>query len=267
MRIFRDVSLGRKLTLIIVVTSSTALLLACIAVFAYDLVSFRRSLERDLAIKADVIAVNSQAALAFKDAEFAKEVLTMLRADPHIIAGCIYSRDGKPFATYARDSAGAWTPPPPQHEGSYFKPGALEQFHTVTLSGETVGTIFIESDLGEMDQRLRSYGGIVILVLFSSSLVAFLLASRLQRLVSQPILELVHTASRISSEKNYSLRASGSGDDELGLLVTRFNEMLSQIQMRDQELERQRSDLKTEIAARTAGNGQGSGRGRQSRQG
>jgi two-component system, sensor histidine kinase and response regulator len=256
MRLFHDVSLGRKLTLIIMLTSSTALLLACVAVFAYDLVSFRHFLAEDLAVKADVISINSQAALTFKDAEYAKEVLAMLRADPHIVAGCIYSHDGKPFATYVRDRNSHWTPPTPRRDGSYFTRGALQQFHRVTLSGESVGTIFIESDLEEMNERLRSYGGIVALFMLLSSLVAFLLASRLQRLVSQPILELVHTASQISSEKNYSLRASGAGSDELGLLVSRFNEMLAQIQIRDQELEHQRSDLQNEVAARTAMNKQ-----------
>jgi len=62
------------------------------------------------------------------------------------------------------------------------------------------------------------------------------LSSRLQHVVSEPILHLVHVAGRVSREEDYSIRASHQGQDELGLLIDAFNGMLSQIQRRDEAL-------------------------------
>ena len=110
---------------------------------------------------------------------------------------------------------------------------------------------YLESDLQELNTRQRNYlsiGG--ILLLFSSGLV-FLLSSKLQRLISEPISNLSRTARIVSIDKDYSLRADKHGDDELGFLVDSFNEMLTQIQSRDQELQRYRVHLEDEVEVRT----------------
>jgi two-component system, sensor histidine kinase and response regulator len=256
-RAFRDISLGRKLMLIMMLTSSTVLVLACLVVVTFDLVSLRQTMARDLATQATVLGDNSTAALSFGDAAGAAEVLGVLRGQPNITAAFVYTRHGKTFAKYLRPGVKPdLMPMLPEAEGSYFRQDRLVNYQRITLAGEAIGAIYMESDLDEMNQRLRHYAGIIVLVVLSSSLVAFLLASKLQRLITGPILELVRTAKLISGEKNYQLRARSYGADELGLLVSGFNEMLEQIQHRDQELERQHSDLQKEVAARTAINQQ-----------
>src|ERR1700691_2016995 len=102
MSVFRDMSIGRKITVIILTTSVLKLVLVCAAIGAYDLHIFRETMELDMATLADVIAGNSTAALTFHDARAAQDVLSALRAEPHVTAACIYSQDGKPFATYRR---------------------------------------------------------------------------------------------------------------------------------------------------------------------
>jgi two-component system, sensor histidine kinase and response regulator len=248
----RNLSLRRKLTLVIMLTSSVALLLAFAGSASYDVLSFRKIMVRNISILATVLGENSKAPLIFGDVKSATEVLQAVEAEPHIITATIFRRDGARFAHYLRPGAVEEGTLLPAADGAYFQPGRLVEFHHITLGDETLGAIYIESDLTELDQHLRAYIRIVALVLLASSLVAYLLAAWLQRPISQPILDLLHTTEEISVQNNYALRATVSGRDEVSLLVEGFNGMLDQIQRRDQELERQQANLQAEVEARTA---------------
>ena len=103
-----------------------------------------------------------------------------LKAEPRVVSACIYGRDNLPFAVYVRNRvASVVIPPQPQPDGSYFGPGRVLVFHQIKLDGERIGTIYIESDLDEMHERIRNYAAIVLLAMLASSAVAYLLASRL----------------------------------------------------------------------------------------
>jgi len=253
MSVYRDLSIRRKLTTIIMLTSGVAILLACAAFVLYDLVTFRRAMTRDLETVAEIIGQNSTAALAFDDPNAATQVLAALRAKPNVISACTYAWNGQVFARYQREDVKTSSlPPAPQPEGSRYGWGRLAIFRRIMLDGQPVGTIYIESDLSERDARLKRYAVIVGLVMLASSLVAFLLSSKLQRVVSEPILGLARTAKAVSVEKNYSLRAVKHNQDELGVLVDGFNEMLAQIQERDNKLQQHKEHLEEEVATRTA---------------
>jgi PAS domain S-box-containing protein len=121
------------------------------------------------------------------------------------------------------------------------------------LDDDKVGSIYIQSDSKELYVRMRLYAIIAAAVVLGSALVALGLSSRLQRVISRPILELAQTASMVSSQKNYSVRAERRTGDELGLLVDRFNEMLSQIQERDQKIRDSEKRYRTLIDSQREG--------------
>jgi PAS domain S-box-containing protein len=89
-------------------------------------------------------------------------------------------------------------------------------------------------------------------VLVGSILLAYTISSRLQRTISRPIVHLADAARRVSREKDYSVRARPESKDELGQLVETFNDMLDQIQRRDEELQRARGELERRVLERTA---------------
>ena len=91
-----------------------------------------------------------------------------------------------------------------------------------------------------MYSRLRQYVGIVIGVLIVALVVALLISAGLQRVVSQPLLELSATARTISDKRDYAVRAEKHANDEVGVLIDSFNDMLAQIQKRDSELQEAR---------------------------
>jgi PAS domain S-box-containing protein len=88
-------------------------------------------------------------------------------------------------------------------------------------------------------------------LLFGCSIVAWLLAARLQRIISEPISGLANTAIRIAEGRNYDVRAVKHTNDEIGVLIDGFNAMLAQIQARDAKLQRAHDDLELRVADRT----------------
>jgi len=245
-------SIRRKQMLVIMATSSLALLLACAAFIAYDALTFRRDLTLRITILADAIGANCAAAIDFDDPKTAETALDGLRADANIEAACIYNRAGQVFAIYQRDAAVPFVPPPVQPAGQEFTRHKLKLFRDIRQDDAPTGTIFVASDLEELSQRLVSYADIVGMVFLAALLVALLLSSRLQRLVSNPILDLAAVARAVAREKNYSLRAEKRSHDELGQLVDWFNEMLGQIQHRDAALQATHEQLEQRVNRRTA---------------
>lgn len=247
----KTTSIRRKQTLIIMLTSSVALLLACAAFIAYDTVTFRRELSERVTILADAIGYNCAAAIDFNDPKTAGEALAALRADDNIISACVYARDGQEFAVYQRDTALPFAPPPMESASQKFTRDDLHMFRAIKQGDALVGTIFVASDLKGLSARLMNYVRIVGVVFLTSLFVAILLSSRLQRLVSEPILHLAQVARTVAQDKNYSVRAKKQSDDEIGQLVDGFNEMLAQIQERDAALLAARENLEHRVESRT----------------
>jgi methyl-accepting chemotaxis protein len=252
MRSFGNLSIKHKLTLIMMLTGIVALVLSCASFIVYDQMSSRRAMVQDLTSLAEIIGSNSTAAITFNDTDSATEILAAMSARPRITSACIYNSEGKPFSQYIRSDQRNTRPPALQAAGSHFGDDSLQLFRSISLDGEVVGFVFLESDLQELHSRLARYSWIVGIIVLASSLLTFLLASSLQRVISRPIVGLARTARVVSAEKNYSLRATKLGNDEVGLLIDDFNEMLGQIQFRDQELQRHRENLEEEVALRTA---------------
>jgi signal transduction histidine kinase len=229
---FRDLPIRRKLTVIIMATSSAALLLACSAFVLHDLVSFRRLLAADLSTLARIIGSNSTGAILFNDPARARETLGALEAETNVLGACIYDQNGRRLADYVRKGTPQPPdfPPAPPPPGHRFAGGKLLLSTAIVFDGEQVGTVFLASDLEEIRARLIRYVGIGALVLLASSLVALGLSYQLQRVVSEPILRLARTARAVSERKDFSVRAGEAHGDELGLLFGAFDDMLDHIE-------------------------------------
>jgi signal transduction histidine kinase/ActR/RegA family two-component response regulator/HAMP domain-containing protein len=246
-----NLSIKRKLMLIIMAASTVALLLISGAFVTYELFTFRQGMTRDLSTLAEIIGNQSTAALTFNENTAAEETLSALSAQRHIVSACIY-KGGEAFARYPRTIRPENVPPArPEAEGFRFEQDHLILFHPVVLNGEAIGTVYLKSDLLELHERLWRYAGIIFLFILLSSVITFLLSAVLQRIISRPIFHLAETAKAVSAERNYSLRAVKQSEDELGQLMDGFNEMLAQIQERDAALQQAQSKLEKRVEERT----------------
>jgi PAS domain S-box-containing protein len=240
-----------KLTWISALASGTALLLACLALMAYDVIAFRTTTVRNVAIQAQLIA--SVSTLVFNDRPTAERTLNALSAAPHIEGAGLYQPDGRLFASYVRDQdvsplvvPGRSSDMTPRYT---FDDWRLHVVHPVLLDGVPMGLVYIRSDLQELTSRLLQYVLLVGVVLMVS-MTASLLVSRVAReSIARPIVELAAVATRVSREQDYSVRATSIGQGELGALISAFNDMLAQIQKGDRSLH-ESYDLLREATAR-----------------
>src|ERR1700694_4463543 len=240
-----------------ILVSGAALLICCAVFVAYDLVSFREAMVHNLSIQAQIAGSNSVSALLFDDPQTAEGTLSALKAAPNIVSAGIYTPEGRPFAMYQRDGTGQSLALPPipsgQIEAHWFKEGQLVLVSTIVFQGKPSGSVFIRSDLKEMSHRLKRYGGIAAMVLFASLIAALLVGSVFQRAVAEPIVHLAELAGIVSRDKDYSVRATSTGNgDEPDVLTRAFNEMLGQIQEREGALQKVHRELEQRVQARTA---------------
>src|ERR1700676_3222433 len=249
---FRNSSIQRKLTAIILSTTLLALILACLGFAIYERASFRAAMTSELLALADTLGANTAASLTFNDRKSARDMLGALQAERHIIAACLYDSQGTIFAEYRRpDIGGNFRMPARREDGAQFDQTSLTLSRTVTLNGDKLGSIAIISDLSALHARLRQYAVISSVVLLVSVLATLLVSSRLIRVITEPILHLANVAGRVSAHEDYSLRALRSADDEVGALVGSFNEMLDRIQQRDAALQGAKDGLEIRVLERT----------------
>jgi signal transduction histidine kinase/CheY-like chemotaxis protein len=252
-------SLRGQLTIFNMATSGFALLLACLALFAHDAASARQALLSDAGTLAVVIAENSTAAVAFDDVKAATGLLRSAALNPHVRNAMIVRR-GLPFARYSRSGVVAdvrWDGPLADaamigRGWEAFEPDSLKLVRPITLDQELIGAIYLESDLDALRLRRNQFAVITGLVLLGTCGVALFLSLRLQKFILGPILHLTSLTRTFTQNRDYAVRARRFRDDEVGVLIDGFNEMLGEIETRDRDLRRHRAELERTVEARTA---------------
>jgi signal transduction histidine kinase/ActR/RegA family two-component response regulator len=233
----------RTLMMVILLTCGAVMLITSAAFFAYEYVTFRQLTVRNLKILGEAIAANSTAALAFDNPDDAREVLSAFKAQPHVVAAGLYLSNGQLIASYPNGSKAA-TPMRLTVDGGYrFKGGRLIGIQPVVQGNRRMGTLFLESDLGEIYEHFQLFGLIGGLVLFACCLAAYLISRRLQQHISEPILALARTAQVVSERRDYTVRATKPAGHEFGILTDAFNHMLTRIEGGQSKLHSQLSRL------------------------
>jgi PAS domain S-box-containing protein len=235
---FSRLTLARKLILTMMATSSTALLVACVSFLSYDAIVLRHSIADHLHGLANITGENVAAALTYNDPKSARLVLEALRAEPHIVAARIYDGQGRAFASYhqALSTSIIQLPEVAPALANRMYRDRISECDAIIFDGESIGYIYLVSDLKEIRGRMRRFVMFTLILVVAASAAGFLVAISLRRLISKPILDLVDTTERISREKNYGVRAPKFAEDELGLLVDSFNEMLGEIEFAEAAL-------------------------------
>jgi signal transduction histidine kinase/HAMP domain-containing protein len=247
-----QLSIKYKQTLIIMLTNVVALLLACLAFGFYEVLSYRADLEKNLSVLTQLIGDNCASALSSNNQDEARQVLAALVDHPDIKAACIYNNGGKVVTVYTRfGEKESFIPPKVIGEGRVVGRDSLAYFHHIADGDEDLGTVYVQADLNELYKRLYRFLLTALAVFGVSGLVAFGLSSRLSRVISGPILAMAKTAKTVTQEKDYSVRMRRQGNDEIGVLIEAFNEMLRQIENRDAALQKSHAELEVRVKERT----------------
>jgi signal transduction histidine kinase/CheY-like chemotaxis protein len=255
-------SLARKLTFIGVVTSVVSLVIAMTVVLAWDLSSARTRLVRDTGMLADVIGSNSTAAIAFGDADAASEIIRALSVNESIVSAAIWTKDGTELARFDRPGTAGTTRAVParafeieaNRQWCEFTDGVLLLARRIVLDNDVIGTVVIESDLSVLWKQAMTSAVVAALVLFGTFGLSVLLASRMQRTISAPLLRLTSVTRAVTRDRVYDVRveSAGEGESEIAELITGFNQMLAEIHRRDAALVQHQEGLERTVEARTA---------------
>ncbi len=256
-RFLTNLPIERKLRLIIMFTCFLALFVSTLATAVTEYVRLREQLPADLRFIGSKIAESAVSYLPLTGiqdyTEDAAESLALLKPLRGITAGAIYLADGSLYASYSplAEPGPNLVPPQPGDLGHTFVRDGLAMFVEVRDGEKLVGYVYLKSNLSEMYDRIRGLLLASAAILAGALGVAWMVSRRLQRIVTEPVLELAGVATRVARDRDYSLRVASSGQDELGRLYEGFNEMLDQIQVRDQELLLAQRDLEKRVQERT----------------
>ncbi|MCW5626583.1 MAG: PAS domain-containing protein, partial [Burkholderiales bacterium] len=248
----RAVSIAQKISGIYMLTAGAGLFVVLLFSLAVSL-SHRSAAALDEAgTLAEIAGAASAASLVSGNLLPAQRALEMLGTNRDIVAARLLDIRGRTLVTYVRPDARLnpdWSIP----DGAQ---SSLWTAHTrvlraIELDGEQAGSILLQLDLkNRRDQLLQETGTLV-----GGTMVALLLALLVARLLSgrvlRPISEMVGIARSVARDRDFSLRARVDSSDELGRLGRAFNEMLGEIQRRDDDLHAARNTLETAVADRT----------------
>jgi PAS domain S-box-containing protein len=230
-----------KMVAVLVVTTGTALLVTGIFLSIYALNSYRGSWRADLGTEASILALSTGPAMAADEQEIATRNLAALQARPEIAVAALYDVRGNLYAQFRR-SGENFPASRLSLAGSRVTGGAVEFTQPLVWNGERLGTLYLRAHY-EVVPRLLAYSGIIVLAAALGMTIALLLATALQRVVTEPLDEIVWVARQVQSGRDYSTRARHSTHDELAVVIDAFNSMLDEIQARTLAQERANAAL------------------------
>jgi TMAO reductase system sensor TorS len=288
---FRNLSIKNKLMAILMLTSGVVLLVASLAFSVNELITFRGTTRQELISLAEIVGKNVSAALLFGDRKSAAETLETLSLKPNILAAFIFTHDGDFFTSYISKEvhkkrlalkgavSDSWRTEScgmlchaampngstklrlsesdlarlSSSAGSFWElDGDYEVVGPIVVDRRKIGTVVVLYDAKVMFIRLLWFVVMVIAIMLGASLVAYFVSRKLQKVISGPILQLAGVMKSVSAAKDYSLRVEKESNDEIGMLLDGFNEMLGQIKERDEKLERYNEELEEKVLVRTA---------------
>ena len=269
-----DLRFRTKIVLIVMVTSISVLAVTIPLFVANEIVGVRSQVVNALTSVAEIISENSKAALLFEDKDEAEAILRSLKGEPHIIAAYLYDRNGLLFASFLKDRTGRGTPfnkyrgrreqlPSSwkdsviseysnMREGVNMEGDHIDVFRRIYLDETPIGALYIAYSREAFTEKIRR--GLMIggLIFLASAAMAFLISRRLHTVITKPVEKLTDTMRHISEKKDFKERVEADRRDELGLLISSFNEMLDQLKARDDELTRYKEHLEELVEEKTA---------------
>jgi len=245
----RSPSIRKNLIALLMYTSTCALLLAALSFTVNDWFFSRSEMIERLNSQAAIVGNNSIGALTFDDEVSASRTLSSLSSVPEIVGAVLFTKSGSVMASYQQGAGPLPQRPPDTATGTM--QNDLFVLLPIKFDDSVIGQVLIIAEHKYWNRhqamRLATMTGLLLL----SLALAFWLSRRLERVVTLPILQLTHTARRITESKDYRLRAEKLSRDEVGLLTDDFNEMLDQVQRRDIELQRVQEQLEDKVKERT----------------
>ncbi|MDD2366927.1 MAG: ATP-binding protein [Desulfuromonadaceae bacterium] len=254
---FRDIPIQRKVMTIMLLQSIIVLVLVLVAITANVAIVKHGEIKSELASLTDIIATNVSSAVIFNDHKTAQETLNGLKEKKQIISAYILNENDKVFVQYRHSGKKKYESPEKLLIEGYHKNWErvwdedIVILKNITVDGETIGRVLIQSDLTLLYSQLIQFIAIIISVFIAALFLIFLLTKNLQQLITAPLVNLAETMQVVRNRADFSIRVEKNGDDEVGIMIDSFNSMLSEIRKRDERIATYSESLEDLIIKRT----------------
>lgn len=242
-------SIRSKVIAVVLVTTFAALLVSTLVLLTYEIENYREFSTSDLTTQADIVARTAAPSLAFDDPAAAEATLALLGNRPGIRAAAIYTPEGELFASYSRNDSVARFPTSSRSGAPQVDGNNLTLFHPIIENATVLGTVYMQATY-DLPARVRDYLVILLTVMLVSLLVAAFVSVWLQGSVTRPLFAVTDVARKIIEQRDFTLRARRTTDDEIGVLVDAFNAMLAEVGQRTEALETANRQLRQETEER-----------------
>lgn len=235
MNFMHKASIRKKLIFITLGVSSVILIALSIMESVWDKNYFKQELRKNSLLTVSLIADNLAAPIIFESEQGVNDVLGKLNNLPDIIYARVTKADGFVYSAYQQQGSVFILPENAKIIFNKYQKGKLYLKKAIQYQDQYCGELIVVITTRSMDKKILANVLRLILFILGLSLFSFILASRMQRVISKPIIHLAHLASEISEKEDYSVRAQYQGTDEIGVLYSQFNKMLEQIQIREEK--------------------------------
>lgn len=267
---FRNASIKNKIMLVTLITTGTVVSLVSLTLIVSQVLRYRQDILRNTSIIADMVAYSATTPLMFADPKGGSDVLSPLSANPQVLGAYILNAQGSIFASYLNRNTPdenihfselnkATTTPQrmallkEMATTSFWRLGpCFDTVRPIMSDGQRIGFVVVHTSSTPLWNMIIRVSAFSATIFFVALLAAYMIVSRLQNLITRPILSLAQTMSRVSHDKDYSIRAVNESSDEIGHMINGFNEMLGQIETQDRELVLRRDTLEETVAQRTS---------------
>ena len=265
----KNLPIKQKILALTLLTSAMLLIATSVTFLVGEYISKRESLLESSTTLVNVFSINSTAAVMFNDKDAAQEVLLALAVDPKVISAQIYLNDMTLFAHYSNPTVNKnFTLVPNTNQDKIVMSDKVQSIvenkqstkellkdylavsSPIIIEAQVLGVMNIQIDLTPLNKSVLKKGGIAIVFLFLVFILIYFMSKYLQKLISDPIDNLSEAMKNVSTCGDYSHRVERVANNELGILSDGFNNMLEQIQGRDEKLDVTLQELK--LAKNTA---------------
>jgi PAS domain S-box-containing protein len=244
MNFFEKYSIKSKLLILIMGINSITILAGIFILYFVNTKLYKEDLVNDISVKAKFISQNLISPIDFNDKEGANKVLKNLSSFRNIINCRVIDKSGDIFSSYQRDSNTITIIDIKAYNSSYqFINGYFYYNEPIFINNERVGNVTLIVSTDELKAKINNFILAMVVVYALLLIASLILALRLQKFISGPILHLAKTTKAISKNNDYSVQIEIQGSDEISHLFLEFNNMLMVINTKNNEMETTQNEL------------------------
>ncbi len=199
---------------------------------------------KDYAITTKLIASYCIVPLDFGFNEEIDKIFENLKTQPNILSACLYNSEGKIFSCYQKESSAQKLEIPKRNENTYFTANSLIIYEPLFQNNKEIGKLYMQISLDSFNSEISLFKREILLTISLQLILVYFLAYFLQRIITNPILKLHNFALEIGKNHDYSKRIATIPFDEIGILYSSFNSMIETVEMREQQINKDKLALK-----------------------